>query len=361
MKIGLRLPNFARWFRGDAIWATCEKGKEIDLDALSFVDHVIFTPQQYVGYGNGYMDIWTAMAYVAAVTNVQGWKPILSQSVCVIPYRPPIQQAKVAATVDSLSGGRLLIGVGSGYNENEYAALGLNVRERGAMTHEYLACMKELWTHPVASFHGKYANFDEMTISVRPTQQPHPPILFGSSGPVPFRRIAERYQGWLRGTVNVNDANDDYFRGLEHDWATINALWKEHGRQGKPYLMVQMGGHLTADSAEAGQSVVKGLATEGQSIVGTAGRVEAGGERAYVTAFPKTLVSDTVKQLRRYEAMGVDLVLINVPSYRFGTLDNLGTQLQQMDLLAEHVLPKISREKKKPEFDFDGKVLSPMG
>lgn len=361
MKIGLRLPNFARWFRGDAIWATCEKGKELDLDALSFVDHVIFTPQQYVGYGNGYMDIWTAMSYVAAVTNVQGWRPILSQSVCVIPYRPPIQQAKIAATVDSLSGGRLLIGAGSGYNENEYAALGLNVRERGEMTHEYLACMRELWTHPVASFHGKYANFDEMTISVRPAQQPHPPILYGSSGPMPFRRIAERYQGWLRGTVAVKDANADYFKSLDQDWAKINSLWKENGRQGKPYLMAQTGGHFTACSSQVGGSVVKGLTTEGQSIVGTAGRVEEGGERAYVTTFPISHVSEVVEQLRSYEELGVDMVLINVPSYRFGTLDNLGMQLQQMDLLAEHVLPKIPRDKKQPEFDYGGKTFTPMG
>ncbi|MDO8749776.1 MAG: LLM class flavin-dependent oxidoreductase [Dehalococcoidia bacterium] len=360
MKIGLRLPNFARWFRGDAIWATCEKGKELDLDVLSFVDHVIFTPQQYVGYGNGYMDIWTAMSYVAAVTNVQGWRPILSQSICVIPYRPPIQQAKIAATVDSLSGGRLLIGAGSGYNENEFAALGLNVRERGEMTHEYLACMKELWTHPVASFHGKYANFDEMTISVRPTQQPHPPILYGSSGPMPFRRIAERYQGWLRGTVAVKDANADYFKALDQDWAKINTLWKANGRQGKPYLMVQMGGQFTTDREQAGGSVVKGLATE-QAIVGTEGRIEAGGERAYVSTFPISHVSEVVKQLRSYEELGVDMVLINVPSYRFGTLDNLGMQLQQMDLLAEHVLPKITRDKKPIEMDYDGKRFTPMG
>ena len=148
MKIAMMLPNYARWFRGEGIWATCEKGKELGLDALCFVDHIMVTPQQYVGYGNGYMDQWTAMSYVAAVTNAQGWKPILTQGVWVVPYRPAIQAAKVIATVDSLSGGRVLIGAGSGYNENEFRALGLNVRERGDITDEYLACMKELWTHP---------------------------------------------------------------------------------------------------------------------------------------------------------------------------------------------------------------------
>ena len=65
------------------------------------------------------MDIWTAMSYLAAVTNAQGWSPTLGQCAAAIPYRPPIQQAKIAATVDSLSGGRLMIGVGTGYNERE--------------------------------------------------------------------------------------------------------------------------------------------------------------------------------------------------------------------------------------------------
>ena len=81
MKFGIMLPNYARWFRDDALWQVCLRGKEIGLNAFSFVDHIIVTRNQYAGFGNGYMDIWTAMSYVAAITNVQGWKPILTQSV----------------------------------------------------------------------------------------------------------------------------------------------------------------------------------------------------------------------------------------------------------------------------------------
>ena len=84
MKIGIIVPNYARWWRGDAIWATCEKAKEIGLDSLHFVDHVIFTPAQYVGYGNGYMDMYTTMSYVAAITNIQKW-----------PVNPSVKRSEV--------------------------------------------------------------------------------------------------------------------------------------------------------------------------------------------------------------------------------------------------------------------------
>ena len=125
MKIGLMVPNYARWFRDDAIWDVCLKAKELGVDALSFVDHVVMTRAHYAGMGNGYMEQYMAMAYVAAVTNDQGWKPVFTQTVNVIPYRPAVLQAKMAATLDSLSGGRLMIGAGAGYQEKEFEALGL--------------------------------------------------------------------------------------------------------------------------------------------------------------------------------------------------------------------------------------------
>ena len=358
MKIGLMVPNYARWFRGDGIWATCEKGKELGLDALCFVDHVMFTPRQYVGYGNGYMDCWTAMSYVTAVTNVQQWKPILTNAVVVIPYRPPVQQGKVIATVDSLAGGRVMVGAGSGYNENEFSSLSLNVKERGDMTDEYLACMKELWTHPVSSFHGKYVNFDEMTVSVRPVLQPHPPVLYGSHGPRPRRRIAERYQG----SIGAPGRDAESQRSFASDMADLNKLWKEHGRSGKPYLMAMERGHLTTQRGQAGQDVVMGVAPEGERARGTdtGVRMQAGEERAYVSTYPLTHVDETVANLRRLDAAGVDMAIVWLPSYRYGGLDNQGLQLQQMEILAEHVLPKIPRDKKPIEMDYDGKRVTPF-
>ena len=160
------------------------------MDALSFVDHIIITRNQYAGMGNGYMEQYMAMAYVAAVTNDQGWKPVFTQTVNVIPYRPAVLQAKMAATLDSLSGGRLMIGAGAGYQEKEFEALGLDVTKRGAQTREYVEAMRELWKNQVTSFHGDFTDFSDMTISVRPATQPYPPILYGSHGARPRQDIA---------------------------------------------------------------------------------------------------------------------------------------------------------------------------
>ena len=305
-------------------------------------------PHQYVGYGNGYMDIWTAMSYVTAVTNIQGWSPTLGQCVVVIPYRPPIQQAKVIATVDSLSGGRLIIGAGSGYNENEFRALGLNIRERGDYADEYLQAMKELWTNPVASFHGKYVNFDEMTISVRPAQE-RIPILYGARGPRPFRRIGERYDGWIPG-AGQGGAED--IKSIEDDWGKINTLWSEYGREGDPYLAIAPKYvHLTMDRGESGSAIRKGLDSPNlgtpQTVTLEGGhtyeRFEEGTERTYAATFPTMHPDDLVTEMRSYADIGADMFVVHLPSYRYGEFDNQGMLLNQMDLFAEHVLPKVPR------------------
>ncbi len=150
------------------------------------------------------------MTYEAAVTNIQGWEPTLGQCVCVMPYCLPIQQAKVAATVDSLSGGRLLTGAGTGYMYDEFETLGIPFKERGDRTDEYLKAMIELRTHPGASFHGRYVNFDNKTMSVRPAQQPHPPVLVGGAweAALPAHRrvlpgVCSRH--WGRSTRSAED------------------------------------------------------------------------------------------------------------------------------------------------------------
>ena len=352
MRFGLMMPNYARWFRGDAIWATCLKAKEMNLDALNFVDHIIFTRNQYAGFGNGYMDIWTAMSYIAAITNAQGWKPILTQSVVDIPYRPAVPQAKIAATVDSLSGGRLMVGAGAGYVEEEFRALGLDIRKRGEMTHEYLAAMKELWSNQVASFHGKYTNFDNMTISVRPAQEPHPPILYGSHGAIPRQHIARSYQGVIGSTGTTS--------AFEEDMTDLMRLWRENGRLGKPYVQSGIRAHLTTSREEAGEKVVKGVVPAGQQL--PAQRVErvTEGERVYMSTYNMKHVDDVVDDVRRQEAMGVDLINFWLPSYAFKGKANLELQLEQMDLLADKVLSKFSRDTKPIEMDFGGKLYQPL-
>src|SRR5262249_37898581 len=166
MKIGLAVPSIARWFRGEPAFRLLGKAKAPNLDSIWLLDRIIPTPSQAIGYGTGSTDIWTASAYFAGVCDALDYHPYFSQAVAVIPWRPPIQQAQVIATIDALTEGRLIIGAGSGHIPEAFDALGIPFDERTARTDDYFKCMIALWKNRVASYHGKYANFDDMTICV---------------------------------------------------------------------------------------------------------------------------------------------------------------------------------------------------
>jgi alkanesulfonate monooxygenase SsuD/methylene tetrahydromethanopterin reductase-like flavin-dependent oxidoreductase (luciferase family) len=217
--------------------------------------------------------------------------------------------------------------------------------------------MKELWSNPVATFHGKYANFDDMTISIRPVQQPYPPILYGSHGPGPRQRIAESYQGSIGGPGRSYESQ----KAFESDMEDLNRLWKENGRSGKPYLMSFLRAHLTTDRNEAGESISKGVVPEGQTRPeGRVERMPEGEERVYISTYNLTHVDDLVEDLRRQEAAGIDMAIVWLPSYGYRNMSNQELQLQQMDIFAEHVLPKVNRDSKRIEMDFAGKQVAPF-
>src|SRR5262245_54387368 len=123
MKLGLAIPCYARWFRGEPSFRVLEASKKLGLDSVWLVDHIILTPAQAVGYGSGTPDVWTATAYYAGVCDALGYNPYWSQAVAVIPWRPAIQQAQVLATIDHLTHGRLIIGAGSGHIPRAFDAL----------------------------------------------------------------------------------------------------------------------------------------------------------------------------------------------------------------------------------------------
>ena len=124
-----------------------------------------------------YYEPLTLLSYVAACTQRVG----LGTSVLVLPYHNPLRLAKTAATLDVLSGGRLILGVGVGGVPQESEAMGSPYAERGAITDEAIAIMKELWTKEEPSFAGKYYRFSDMPFSPKPLQKPHIPVLIGGN------------------------------------------------------------------------------------------------------------------------------------------------------------------------------------
>ena len=135
----------------------------------------------------------TVLTFVAAQTR----RIRLVPSVMILPHRNILVAAKVLATIDVLSKGRLTLGVGVGWLREEFEALGLpSFEERGAVSNEYIRALKELWTSDTPTFEGKYCSFSNIIFEPKPVQKPHPPIWIGGESPPALRRAAALGDAW---------------------------------------------------------------------------------------------------------------------------------------------------------------------
>ena len=205
MKYGFTLPGRGQIATPERLGIIAKKGEEFGFDALLTGDHIlvprkISSPYPYTeggefpGSDSGEsMEQITLLSYIAGQTN----KIRLVTSVLIVPHRNPLVAAKSLATLDVLSGGRLVVGVGVGWMREEFQALGLPpFEERGAVTDEYIRAFKELWTEDDPQFEGKYISFDNISFLPKPLQKPHPPIWVGGESRPALRRTAELADGW---------------------------------------------------------------------------------------------------------------------------------------------------------------------
>ncbi|MFV0295375.1 MAG: LLM class F420-dependent oxidoreductase [Hyphomicrobiaceae bacterium] len=157
------------------------------------------------GSGHGHcFDQLAALAFLAGCTT----RLRLLTSVMVVPHRPVIQTAKMLATVDVLSQGRLTLGVGAGWMKEEFRLLGAPFEERGAATDEYLEAFKALWTEERPSYEGRHVAFKDLIFSPKPIQKPHPPVWVGGEGLAAMRRTARLGNGWYPGNNNQKVSYD---------------------------------------------------------------------------------------------------------------------------------------------------------
>ena len=133
-----------------------------------------------------------ALAFLAAHTT----RIRLGTGIIILPQRNPLVLAKQLATLDVLSNGRLVFGVGVGYLEPEFRALGIPFEHRGAVTDDYLAAMRAIWSEPRPAYRGRYVAFEGVQAHPQPVQRPLPPIVVGGHTDAAFRRAVEQGQGW---------------------------------------------------------------------------------------------------------------------------------------------------------------------
>ena len=138
-------------------------------------------------------DPFIALTAAAMATN----RLRIATGICLVIERDPIITAKEVASLDQLSRGRFLFGIGGGWNAEEMANHGTDFKKRWRVLRERVLAMKEIWTKEEAEFHGEFVNFDKIWSYPKPIQKPHPPILMGGDAPRTFDRVIEFCDGWI--------------------------------------------------------------------------------------------------------------------------------------------------------------------
>ncbi len=199
MRIGVTLPNYGPLAGGENLVRLARHAEALGFDSVWVADHLVVpietasvypfdardtpTPARLDGLVEFYEPLVTLAYLAAATTRVR-----LGVSVYVLPYRNPVVTAKLVATLDALSGGRVIFGVGVGWLREEFAAVGADARQRGRVTDEYLEVCRRLWRDDVAAFAGDHYRLPAVRTGPKPAQRPWPPIWIGGNSAAARRR-----------------------------------------------------------------------------------------------------------------------------------------------------------------------------
>jgi len=204
MRFGFGLPHAGAAANGPDIIRFAQRAEALGFESLWGGDHLVLpvggtTQYPYTTDGSfsrpsteGFLEPYTLLSYVAAATKTIR----LGMTVIILPYRNPIVQAKMLACIDVLSGGRLTFGVGVGWLEKEFQVLQASYKDRGPVSDEYLEVIKALWTEEQPEFHGKFYDFDGITMYPKPVQQPSIPIWVGGHSRRAIRRAIRYGDCW---------------------------------------------------------------------------------------------------------------------------------------------------------------------
>ncbi len=205
MQYGFNLPISGALAAPDAMARIARYGEALGYDYLTVTDHVVLPDLAEPGYpysesGAFYShdtpyrhEQLTCAAWLAAMTT----RLRLVLAVMVVPHRPAVLAAKQLATIDVLSRGRLVVGIGAGWLKSEFdAVVTTPFAERGAVTDEYVAAFRTLWTEDKPKIAGKYVRFDGLVLDPKPVQRPHPPIWVGGESGPSLRRAARLGDAW---------------------------------------------------------------------------------------------------------------------------------------------------------------------
>jgi len=213
MKLGLYGINLGPCADPQASASVARAAEEAGFESVWTAEHVVLpdpqVPPSPVPAQTQLLDPAVALAHVAAHTKTIR----LATGIIILPQRNPLVLAKEMASVDVLSGGRLIFGIGAGYLQAEFEALGAPFDDRGERTNEYIEAIRALWTQETPHFAGRLVSFSGIDARPRPVQQPHPPIVVGGMSPPALRRAVRQGNGWYGFALDV-DATATCVAGL---------------------------------------------------------------------------------------------------------------------------------------------------
>jgi probable F420-dependent oxidoreductase len=297
MQLGFNLPISGPTSSPHSFTRIAQQGEALGYDYLTLTDHVVLPDMSVPGYpyseSGEFMsnspterhEQLTATAFIAAKTS----RIRLVLAVMVVPHRPAVLAAKMLSTIDVLSEGRLVVGIGAGWLKAEFdAVVTTPFAERGAVTDEYLEAFRALWTREHARFDGRYARFADLIFQPRPVQQPYPPIWVGGESGLSLRRAARFGDAWYPIGSNNRHLLDTLPR-LAAGIARLRRLAAEAGRD------------------PASVAVVYRVKRYGDAVP----PVASDGERRLFSGS----VADIVSDLRRLRDLGVTAIDVEVEGH----------------------------------------------
>jgi probable F420-dependent oxidoreductase len=199
MKTGLLLPHFGDQASGEKIIAGAIRAEQLGFDSVWVRDHIAFTPHgEFENPDPSFLEALTVLTAVGAVTS-----RLQLGTGSLIPFRHPLQTALTAATITQLAGPRLILGVGTGNFDAEFAAVGLGGVPRVGLATETIEIMRALWSGKPVSFHGEHYQFDDVTMVPGPAGG-SVPVWFCGNTPKSLRLAVEHCEGWMPGRIGID-------------------------------------------------------------------------------------------------------------------------------------------------------------
>jgi len=300
MDFGICVPHYGKPLEIERILDIARRAETLGFDSVWVTDHIIVPESMNIIYRDNVLEPLALLSHLAAVVT----RARLGTSVIILPYRSPIVVAKMLATIDQLSQGRVILGTGAGWMEEEFEALNAPFKERGDYCDEALRIIRDIWTHDTVSIQGQFHHYENMQTSPRPVQAGGPPIWVGGNSARSRRRVAELGDGWHASSLLASEMAP----GCKH----VRELWGQNNRQGEPVFSCRIA--LSLDGVS--QEVTSYASRQPRSRI--TGSIEA-----------------AVQQFGAYQELGLEHVVLEM-----STQSHDGT-LATMETFVERIRPQL--------------------